>query len=91
MIGQPIATMSEEEYLAFERANEARHEFRDGGVYEMIGITMRHRHMVMSSAMSLHRQVRGTDCDILFTNMRTKVAATGMYAYPDIVAYCGKP
>lgn len=90
MVDHPIATMTETEYLAFERANEARHEFRDGNVYEMLGITMRHRHIVMNTAMSLHGQLRGTDCDILFTSMRTKITATGMYAYPDIVAYCGK-
>ncbi|MFN8511300.1 MAG: Uma2 family endonuclease [Thermomicrobiales bacterium] len=90
MVAPPIATMTEAEYLAFERANEARHEYVKGNVYEMVGITMRHRHIVMNTAMSLHGQLRGTECHVLFTSMRIKIQATGMYAYPDIVAYCGK-
>jgi hypothetical protein len=50
MLVEPIATLTAEEYLAFQRANEARHEYRNNGVYEMTGITMRHRHIVMNSA-----------------------------------------
>ena len=42
MVAQPIATMTEEEYLAFERASETRHEFLDGRVYAMTGAGLRH-------------------------------------------------
>lgn len=90
MVAQPIATMSEEEYLAFERPHEERHEFRDGQVYEMPHITMPHRRIVFDTAMQLHGQVRATNCEVLFTNMRVKVLATGMYAYPDIIIFCGE-
>ena len=91
MVAQPIATMREAEYLAFERASEARHEFRDGNVYAMAEIALRHRHIVSSSAFHLHTQLRGTDCTVLITSMRVKVATTGFYAYPNVLVHCGQP
>ena len=52
-MGQPASKlrMSPEEYLAFERTSEERHEYADGEVFAMSGGTREHSLTAPSSAV----------------------------------------
>jgi Uma2 family endonuclease len=91
MVAQPIATMTEQEYLAFERASETKHEFLDGRVYAMAGASMRHGRIIKNTSGSLYNQLRGGPCEAITNDLRVRVRATGLNAYPDIVILCGEP
>ena len=91
MVAQPIATMTEDEYLAFERASETRHEFLDGRVYAMAGASMSHGDIIQNTSSHLFIKLRGGQCRAITNDLRVRVGATGLNTYPDIVVVCGEP
>ena len=79
------------EYLALEHKSETRSEYIAGRMYAMSGASRRHNLIALNLAGEIRQQLRGTPCEAYKTDMRVKVAPTGMYTYPDIVAVCGEP
>src|SRR5262252_3415616 len=65
-----------EEYLAFERASDERHEYLDGVIYAMAGESPNHGRICTNLGGLLYAQLRGSPCEAL-------------YAYPDLVVVCG--
>ena len=84
-----------EEYLAFERASEERHEYLDGVIYAMAGESPDHGRICTNLVATLVPQLRGSDCEVFSKD--TKVCCgpyrahtrEGLYAYPDLVVVCG--
>jgi Uma2 family endonuclease len=81
--------ISPEEYLEFERAAEAKHEYLDGAIYAMAGASLQHAEIVTNTLVSLLPQLRGSPNRVLISNMRVKVSDTGLYTYPDILVVGG--
>lgn len=90
MVAQPIATMTEEEYLAFEETSETKHEYIDGRVYAMAGASEPHIAIVGSIHFRLYGQLRGRPCRAYMNEMRVRLGLAGMYGYPDLVVVCGE-
>jgi Uma2 family endonuclease len=82
--------MTEAEYLAFERASEWKHEFWAGEIFAMTGASEAHNLICTSISFLLYGQLRGRPCKIYSGDMRVKIAATGLYTYPDISVVCGE-
>jgi Uma2 family endonuclease len=91
LVAQPVAAMTEEEYLAFERASAARHEFLDGRVYAMAGASLKHGDIIQNTSSNLFIKLRGGPCRAVTNELRVRVDATGLHTYPDIVVLCGEP
>ena len=91
MSAQPQSFLTPQDYLCWERQQETRHEFLDGHVFAMTGVSRAHNVLCLNIASSLHQQLRGKPCEIYANDMRVKVSETGMYTYPDLVAVCGEP
>jgi Uma2 family endonuclease len=83
--------MSPEEYLAFERAGEAKHEFYDGQVFAMAGTSLNHARVAKNILKRVDSQSASTGCEAFSGDIRVKVNAQGFYTYPDIVTVCGAP
>lgn len=83
--------LSEADYLAFERANETKHEYLEGHVYAMTGASRTHNLICTNIVAALHSQLRHTPCEIYQSDMRIKAEATGLYTYPDVAVVCGAP
>lgn len=49
-----------EDYLAFERDSQEKHEFVGGEVYLMTGASRKHNLIVANTLATLHRQLRAT-------------------------------
>jgi Uma2 family endonuclease len=77
------------EYLARERKAEYRSEYRAGEIHALAGAGRQHNRIVLNVASELRSQLRGRPCEAFVSDMRVKVAASGLYAYPDVVAVCG--
>lgn len=91
-------SMTEAEYLAFERASEVKHEYIGGEVFAMIGASRAmagaseaHNLLCTSISFVLYSQLRKRPCKIYPSDMRVKVLATGDHHYPDISIVCEKP
>jgi Uma2 family endonuclease len=84
-----------EEYLAFERASEERHEYLDGVIYAMAGESPDHGRICMNLAATFVLQLRGSDCEAFSKDMEVCCGPyrahtrEGLYAYPDLVVVCG--
>jgi Uma2 family endonuclease len=79
------------EYLAIEVASEGRHEFHDGEMFAMSGGSYWHNLVKDNLAHAIRNRLAGRGCTVLTSDQRVKVDATGLYTYPDVVVFCGKP
>lgn len=82
-------------YLAQERASAQRHELVDGIIVQMAGASYAHNVLVANLIAALDAALRGggpadgpPGCRPLGSDMRIKVEATGLYAYPDVLVVC---
>jgi Uma2 family endonuclease len=91
MTAQPLRSLTEQEYIDFERTSLIKHEYYNGHVYAMTGASRTHNLIAGNTLASLHSQIRRTPCQIFPSDMRVKVQKTGLYTYPDLVLICGEP
>jgi Uma2 family endonuclease len=77
------------EYLAFERASNAKNEFLSGEIYAMAGGTPQHAKLAARILRDLGQQLRGKPCEPYTSDLRVRVAATGLATYPDVTVICG--
>ncbi|MSP61757.1 MAG: Uma2 family endonuclease [Myxococcales bacterium] len=82
--------LSEEKYLAQERATELKHEFVNGEVTNMAGASPLHNLIASNITRALGNLLAGR-CVALGSDQRVHVAATGLYTYPDVTVVCGQP
>lgn len=80
-----------EQYLEFERASEARHEYLDGKIRLLISGTANHNIITVNVLGALHTQLRKSPCQAYVVQMRIWVSGTGLYTYPDLTVVCEKP
>src|SRR5262245_33540853 len=100
---RPPYRFTVEEYLAFERASDERHEYLDGVIYAMagsastqamVGESEDHGTICMNLSVSLGSQLRGTPCRAFSKDMQVRCGPyrphtrEGLYAYPDLVVVC---
>ncbi|HZF55644.1 MAG TPA: Uma2 family endonuclease [Polyangiaceae bacterium] len=93
MSAQPVdkRDWTAQEYLAWERQQRTRHEFFRGEVFAMDGATREHKLLVANITAELRNAVRKKPCEMYPLDMRVKVPAAGLYAYPDVSVICGEP
>ncbi|MEM8962639.1 MAG: Uma2 family endonuclease [Acidobacteriota bacterium] len=89
MLQPAETTMTVDEYLAFERSAETRHELIDGVLVAMSGGTRAHNRITGNIFATLHSQTRHHGRRPYIADMRLRVANTGLFTYPDIVVTCG--
>ena len=87
----PLTTYSPDEYIVRERAAEFRSEFIDGRIVAMAGASRAHSLISINLGREVSAALRGRDCETYDSNMRVKVADTGLYTYPDLTIACGRP
>jgi Uma2 family endonuclease len=77
-----------EEYLAYERDSELKHEFEDGEIFAMAGGSPRHSALASRISAALEN-TRPPGCTAFQSDMRIRVLATGRATYPDVSMVCG--
>jgi len=77
-----------EEFLAWEERQPVKHEFVDGEVRLMTGVTQGHDQIVMNVAIALAGRLRGSPCRPRGSDLRV-VTGNGNVRYPDVVVDCG--
>ena len=87
----PLPKMTPEEFLVWERAEELRHEYRDGEIVAMSGARRAHNLISVNTASELRTSLKDRDCETYATAMRVWIPKTRLYTYPDIVVVCGEP
>lgn len=83
--------MTPEEYLAFERASDQKHEYANGEIFAMSGGTREHSLIGQNLARELGNALLERPCEVHGSDMRIEVTATERYFYPDVSVVCGQP
>lgn len=92
MTPNPISKkMSPEAFLAFERASDQKHEYRDGEIVAMSGARRAHNKISTNVSGLIWQNLQGKDCESYASEMRVWVPKSKLYTYPDIVVVCGTP
>lgn len=94
---KPVFTV--DQYLAFERSAEERHEYMDGEIFGMAGESLSHGRTSRNLAGVFYNQLRDKPCEYFTKDMKVRsgpvprlhLSASGLYSYPDIVVVCGEP
>jgi len=89
--GAPPRTMTEEEYLAWEKRSPTKSEWRAGRVVAMSGGSPRHNVIALNVAVALKIALRGRGCTVLPSDQRVYIAAASTYTYPDVTVTCERP
>jgi Uma2 family endonuclease len=85
----PPERMGLAEFLAWEAAQELRHERIGGAIFAMTGGTLGHNHITLNVYSALRRLLQGTGCEAFAMDARV-VTPRGDVMYPDVVVACGE-
>ncbi len=80
-----------DDYLAFERTSQTKHEYHDGEIVAMAGGTGPHSRIAVRLSGQLDVAVAARGCHVFNSDMRIYIDATRRSLYPDISALCGTP
>ena len=84
-------SISPERYLEAERRAETKSEYLAGQVFPMTGASLEHNLIVVNLILVIGTQLKGRPCQVLPSDMRLHIPATGLYTYPDVTVVCGTP
>jgi Uma2 family endonuclease len=76
-----------EEYLAFERTSNTKHEYVDGEIYAMAGGSKHHNRLAADFFSLINLRLVGSDCEAFIGDVLLQVRATLFY-YPDVYVVC---
>lgn len=84
-------TVTEEQYLALERASATKNEYRRGRIVAMAGGSPRHSAVASKVQTALTIALRGRPCIVYNSDLRVHISSIGSYLYPDVTVTCEKP
>jgi Uma2 family endonuclease len=91
MSSLPIARLTPQEFLEWERADEVKHEYWDGEVYAMAGGSPPHSLVIGNMHGALFKRLDATPCFVFNSDLRVAVRWGELITYPDITVLCEKP
>ncbi len=83
--------LTPEEYLAWERKGDTKHEYLRGEIIAMSGASYQHTLITMNISGELYIQLKGTACTVHTNDMRVRTSPEISYFYPDVVVVCDRP
>jgi Uma2 family endonuclease len=89
-VAPPVHRLTEAEYLEIERRAESKSEFLDGEMFAMSGGSSSHSLIKVNLTRDLSTRLKGSPRTLYDSDMRIKVQAVGLYAYPDASVACGE-
>jgi Uma2 family endonuclease len=77
------------DYVRLEEYSNIRHEFLEGVIYAMAGGTPEHAALAARIIRGIGARLEGSPCEVFTSDLRVRVAATGLATYPDVAVVCG--
>lgn len=91
MMLQPITHTTFDDWLAAERATpEGRTQYVAGEVFAMAGGSEEHNLIVANVVGELRSQLKGKPCRVYPSDMKVRITAADVGAYPDVMVICGE-
>lgn len=83
--------LTPEEYLAWERKADIKHEYLHGTIIAMSGASRVHSLIVTNISGELYIQLKAGTCEVHTNDMRVRTSPGISYFYPDILVVCDEP
>ena len=85
-------TWTVEEYLELEERATLRHEYINGVIYDMTGVSRAHNQISLQLASVLMQHLRGGPCRVFSTDLKLdlKLGDDRIFYYPDVMVACDK-
>lgn len=83
----PNKQWTAEEYLAYERKSDEKHELIDGEIYAISGASRNHNRIAVNLVRNLGNLLVNSSCELYANDMRVKVSHC-QYFYPDLAVVC---
>lgn len=90
MSAAPNRNMTADEFLAWEIASDAKHEFIDGDIIAFAGASPNHAQITHNLSGILYNRLRKGGCRTYVADIRVRVGKPRAYTYPDLVIACGE-
>ncbi len=82
--------LSVQDYLEGEKVSEIRHEYVDGEIYAMAGVSKNHNRINRRLLDAIQEKLKGSDCETFFVDLKLQVKKLNRFYYPDLVVVCGE-
>lgn len=82
--------MTADEFLAWEELQPDKHEFIQGEIFAMVGVTRQHATIAGNVFRFLGNQLSGTPCRAYMAEMKLKLDAADAFFYPDVFVTCSE-
>ena len=91
MLAEKLNTVSIEEYIAIEKANDTKYEYHDGSIYAMAGGTLNHALICgnIFGEMRTSLRTKGKKCTTINSEAKLRIEVKNSYVYPDAMVVCG--
>jgi Uma2 family endonuclease len=80
--------LTPEAYLQLEESSPIKHEYIDGEIYAMAGASDANITIAGNLFANLRNHVRGSDCRVYISDMKTQIESLNRYFYPDLMVTC---
>lgn len=91
MLAVPQMDLSFDDWLAIERtATDQRSEYVAGEIFAMAGGSEAHNLIVLNIGAELRNQLKHRPCRVYPSDMKVRIAAADLGAYPDVMVICGE-
>ena len=82
--------MTVDEYMEFEEKSPIRHEYVNGAIYAMTGVSVAHARIARELVMSVGGHLRGGPCELFSTDLKLLIRSDTdeVIYYPDIMVAC---
>jgi Uma2 family endonuclease len=80
-----------EEYLAFERAADTKHEYLDGRIYARDSGSPQHNQICFNTIGVVGVQIKGAECIGYTSDQKIRTDPMDLFSYPDLTIVCGQP
>jgi Uma2 family endonuclease len=85
-----VEPMTAEDFLKWEAGQAERHEFIDGEVFAMDGVTRQHATVSLNLLAVLKQHLKGIPCRVYRADMKLKLQTANTFFYPDVFVTCSE-
>ena len=89
MATQPLPRISPEEYVALEQKLGVKHEYHDGQMFAMSGVSRSHARIQVNLTRRVDEALSDSPCNAYPSDLRVVIEAADMATYPDLSIVCG--
>lgn len=83
--------LTPQQYLTQERKAESKSQYFQGEIFAIAGGSRKHNLIVANIVREVCNALKDRRCEVYPSDMRVKVAKSGLHTYPDATVVCDEP